>query len=62
MTDARTPPEPFFSTNVAASPANQASAKALRDPPLGLRVVIALYALALVAMVVAIAVLKAPGS
>ncbi|MFC3691775.1 hypothetical protein [Chenggangzhangella methanolivorans] len=65
MSDVRTPPEPFLSTNIEPHPphpADKAGAEALRNPPTTLRIVIVLYAIALVAMVVAIAVLKSPGS
>lgn len=62
MAEAKDPKEPFLSTNVERSQGRDSGAEALRDPPVALRVVIVLFGIALVAMVVAIAVLKSPGS
>lgn len=62
MADGWIPPKPFLSTNVEPYPVDKQGAEALRDPPTPLRLVIVIYAVSLVAMVVAIAVLKSPGS
>jgi len=62
MAEAKDPKEPFLSTNVERKPGHDTGAEALRDPPTALRIVIVLFGIALVAMVVAIAVLKSPGT
>lgn len=62
MADGWTPPKPFLSTNVEPYPVDKGGAEALRNPPTPLRFVLVAYAVALVAMVVAIAVLKSPAS
>jgi hypothetical protein len=62
MADGWIPPKPFLSTNVEPYPVDPEGAEALRNPPTPLRFVIVGYAVALVVMVVAIAVLKSPGS
>lgn len=62
MVEAKDQNEPFLSTNVERSRGRDSGAEALRDPPVALRVVIVLFGVALVAMVVAIAVLKSPAT
>lgn len=62
MADGWIPPKPFLSTNVEPYPVDEGGAEALRNPPTPLRWMILLYAVALVVMVVAIAILKSPGS